>query len=332
MPIILGSELSSRPNARRVVMVLVSLLITVALLWWSVRDVDLAAVRARMFAVSTPPLLVAIGLAIASIACRGVRWRFLFPASEEPSTRNLVRSTFIAALINNVFPVRAGEVAGALALNKLSRVPIATGLSSLAASRVLDVAVIAALLSIALFASVSGSVAGGLAVAVGLLALVLVAVLVLLARSSGLMNRSAKRFLDWLLPPRPATWSKNVVEQLLTGLAPLGSSERLFGALAWSSLAWTLNALAIWFGFLAFGVHVSPWAALTVQGFVAIAIALPSAPGFFGPFEAAGRVALGFYAIDATTAVSFILPFHLVVNFLPAVAVGLVALLTARES
>ena len=332
MPTILGSELSPRPNARRVGMVGVSLVVTAVLLWWSLRDVDLEAVRARMFAVSKPWLSVAIGFAVASIACRGVRWRFFFLASEEPPTKDLVRSTFIAALVNNVFPVRAGEIAGAVALNKLSRVPIATGLSSLAASRVLDVAVIAAMLSIALFASVSSSVATGLASAAGLFALVLVVLLVIVARSSGTVIRSARRFLDWLLPPRAAAWTKTVVDQLLRGLAPLGSSERFFGALTWSSLAWILNAGAILFGFLAFGIQTSPWAALTVQGFVAIAIALPSAPGFFGPFEAAGRLALAYYAIDATTAASFILPFHIVVNFVPAVVLGLVALLTAREA
>ena len=313
-------------------LVLVGFLVTAGLLWWTMHDVNLSEMWSRVRGVSGPQLMAAILLAVLSIACGGVRWRYLFPSGEEPPTASLVQSSFIAAMANNVLPLRTGELAGAVALNKISNVPIATGLSSLLASRVLDVAAIAGMLSIALLGSVETSVGSGLAAVTGVSAFVLVVLLVLFARSSGLMLRLSVRFFDWLLPPRPAAWVETVLIQLFEGLAPLASRDRLVWAMAWSILSWTLNALSIWFGLLAFGVQVSPWAAFTLQGLIAIAIALPSSPGFFGPYEAAGRVALSLYAIDASTAVGFVLPFHVAVNFLPAIAAGLLAVVAARDA
>jgi uncharacterized membrane protein YbhN (UPF0104 family) len=50
-------------------------------------------------------------------------------------------------------------------------------------------------------------------------------------------------------------------------------------------------------------------------------VAVPSAPGFFGLFEAGTKVALGVYGIDDTMAVSYALGYHLL-SFIPITLFG----------
>lgn len=91
---------------------------------------------------------------------------------------------------------------------------------------------------------------------------------------------------------------------------------------AWSFVIWTTNAAAFWIGLGSFQITV-PWSgAFLLQAFVAFGILLPSTPGYFGPFEAACRLTLGFYAVSATRSVSFGLLFHLSAYFVPVVLIG----------
>ena len=47
----------------------------------------------------------------------------------------------------------------------------------------------------------------------------------------------------------------------------------------------------------------------------------PAAPGFFGIFEALGKAGLGLYGVDATSAVSWAIGYHLA-TFVPITAIG----------
>ena len=84
-----------------------------------------------------------------------------------------------------------------------------------------------------------------------------------------------------------------------------------------------MHALAFYIGFRAVGIEV-PWsAALFLQGVIALGVALPSAPGFFGVFELSAVLGLGVYGVDDKLAVSWALAFHLL-SFVPITIMGAV--------
>jgi len=62
-----------------------------------------------------------------------------------------------------------------------------------------------------------------------------------------------------------------------------------------------------------------------VQGVIGFGVALPSSPGFFGPFEAATRATLAIYGIGADQAVSYAVGYH-VGGFIPITLLGLYSL------
>jgi len=90
----------------------------------------------------------------------------------------------------------------------------------------------------------------------------------------------------------------------------------------WAIVHWLVNALAFWLGFKAVGIDVPFSAANFLQGIIAIGVALPSSPGFFGVFEAASRVGLEVYSVPGRQAVSWAIGFH-VLSFIPITVMGL---------
>ena len=64
-------------------------------------------------------------------------------------------------------------------------------------------------------------------------------------------------------------------------------------------------------------------AALFVQGIIAIGVALPSAPGFFGVFEVAARAGLGVYGVPPDLAVAWAIGYH-ILSFIPITVIGAV--------
>lgn len=58
-----------------------------------------------------------------------------------------------------------------------------------------------------------------------------------------------------------------------------------------------------------------------MQGIVALGVAIPSSPGFFGIFEAAASVGLKLYGVDDAFAVSWGIGFH-ILSFIPITIIG----------
>jgi uncharacterized membrane protein YbhN (UPF0104 family) len=89
----------------------------------------------------------------------------------------------------------------------------------------------------------------------------------------------------------------------------------------WALISWLVNGASFWIAFKAVGIEAPFTAALFLQSVLAASVAAPSAPGFFGIFEAAAKIALGVYGIDNTLAVSYALGYHLL-GWLPITAIG----------
>ena len=105
------------------------------------------------------------------------------------------------------------------------------------------------------------------------------------------------------------------------GLAVLKSPTRLAGVVAWSVVLWLVNALSFYLAFFAFDLPVSYTGAVVLQGVLAFGIAVPSAPGYVGPFEAVITAVLALYGIGASQAVAYAVGYHLT-TFVPITVLG----------
>jgi uncharacterized protein (TIRG00374 family) len=103
----------------------------------------------------------------------------------------------------------------------------------------------------------------------------------------------------------------------------LRDTRRFAAVFGFTVIHWLTHALALYLGFRAVGIDAPLSAALFLQGIIAIGVAVPSSPGFFGVFEAAATVGLDVYGVPKDLAVSWALGYHLL-SFIPITVMGAV--------
>jgi hypothetical protein len=316
---------------------LLGVVLSIALLWWTLHDVSLREVWGHIRQVRLAPFAATIVLATLTFPLRTVRWRYLLRLEGAPLPFvPLWHATAIGFMANNLLPARAGEVARAYAARKLTAVPFTQALASLVVERVLDGIGIVALLTVAIWAGgfdATTTVAGiRLVSIVRSAAIVFVAALAAAAifvHWPGPALRLADAGLRRLLPAR---WGDKIfaaLEGVVSGLDVLRSPARLLRVGFWTLVVWLVNAASFWTCLIAFEIDIPASAALLVQGLIAFGVAVPATPGFWGPWEAACRVSLALYGVEASRAVSYAVGYHLF-TFIPITVLGLFSLSRAH--
>lgn len=286
--------------------------ITVVTVWLALRGVDFATL-ARDLARADLPLVVAVSVPayLLLVWLRALRWRCLTDAIEPLPTGALFRATAVGFLANNVFPLRIGEVVRAWFLARETSLRIAPAFGTIVLERVID-GVVVVMMALAVF-GMRGS-RGGDALAVGLPlvagALVPLGGVLLMRfapdRAAALARTLARSFL----PARAGAAVESLVRRTAEGLASLQGGRHLWWVAFYSVVIWLVLGLVPFLaGFAALGIEFRSTpralaAAFVTQTAVGIAVALPSAPGFFGPYHLAAREALARFGVEQEPAVA----------------------------
>jgi uncharacterized protein (TIRG00374 family) len=297
---------------------LLGMALGVGLLAYSLRDVALGEVFAEIRNADLLLFLASIIVAVGPVLVRAWRWRALLePVRAGTSFGARFRATMIGFMANTVLPARIGEFARAYTLSRVEPVPMAASIGSLVVERLFDGIVVVAFLFLAMAmpgfpGTGNGTAFGGQA----LLVLALMTVVALAALAMVLLPKRMTALVEWLAGKfLPARFRGAVIDglaALLTGLSSLRHPRLLARAGFWSVGVWLVNTFAFWLGFRAFGIDVPFTAALFLQSVIALAVALPSAPGFFGLWEAAARIGLHeVWGVELQKALAFAVGFHI---------------------
>jgi glycosyltransferase 2 family protein len=308
---------------------IVGTLLSLLLLWWALRGVSVREVAHEIRQADPWLLLLSIAIATAGFAVRALRWRILLlPVLREVPFRPRFAATTIGFAANNLLPARVGEFARAWSLSRLTPIGTAAAFGSLVVERVFD-ALIVVLLLFAAMASPgfpAGTIAGvdpriGALWLAAAMALGAVFLFLLVTRPEKTVSR-----LERLARVLPGSLRRPMVDALrsfLSGLAVLRDPRLFLLSLAWAIGQWLFLALSFLVGFRAFGLDgVGYTAAVFLQSVIGLAVAIPSSPGFFGPFEAATRVSLTLWGVPAEQAISFAVGYH-IGTFIPVTVIGL---------
>ncbi|HMU60553.1 MAG TPA: lysylphosphatidylglycerol synthase transmembrane domain-containing protein [Gemmatimonadales bacterium] len=314
-------------SRHRVWQLALAITLSALLLWWAFRDVNLAEALGYLRAVRLGWLLAAVLVATSLFPLRLVRWRLLLRREDGapyPWTP-LWHAVAMGFAANNLLPFRAGEVVRTVTASRLTGARLTTSLASVAVERVFDALTVVGLLAVALLMpgmpaglSVAGIPVQRVATTAGLLALAALACASLVVAFPRIAERVVRRVIP---SDRIALRLIEVIEGIRQGLAVLQSPTRLAGVILWSVVLWLVNALSFYLAFLAFDLPVNYTGAVVLQGILAFGIAVPSAPGYVGPFEAAITAVLALYGIGASQAVAYAVGYH-ITTFIPITVLG----------
>ena len=305
------------------------ILLSAAFLYFAFRGIAFAEVATHIRRANLGLLLLSAVTATCIFPLRALRWRpILDPIAPRLPFSRLWSATAIGMMINNVVPARAGEFARAYALSRSTpEVPFPAAFASLAVDRLFDAVVVLLLMFGAMLdpafprgATLMERPVASYAAVFFLVTLVgvgvLYAVVLFPARGLRIYELLARR-----LAPRLEARGRDALESLSNGLSVLRSPRRFVVVFAWTLLHWLVNAFAFWIAFQAVGVSAPFSAALFLQGLIAIGVAIPQAPGFFGVFETFGKYGLGIYGVPADAAVTWAIGFHFL-SYVPITVIG----------
>ncbi len=306
------------------------LVVTAFFLWLALRDVPFSDVWTEMR--RGDPFLLAGCIIVATLGfvIRAMRWKVLLqPIYSGTSFHSRFASVSIGFMANNVLPARVGEFARAMALSRLEPVKASGAFGSLVVERVLDGVVLLSFLIIpVLTPNFPGAALFDEGYGRALLRFGLVGVTVVLVAlvAMAFFPRSFTRGIERVAKVLPAVVGRPLVaaiESFLESVEILRNPVLLLTALAWSFFFWTFHATSFWLGMLAFGIDTGFVSAIFTTAVVGFGVALPSAPGFIGLFQAAARFALtDVYGVAPTQSLAFGFAYN-VGTWFPITVIGL---------
>lgn len=232
-------------------------------------------------------------------------------------------------LINNLLPLRLGEIAGAFLLGRKAGLAFWQVISSILIMRAMDVAMAVGLVLVSLPFVVGGSWAQEAAIGAGLLVLVVFFVLFLLARFReqvlAIFMRMGERW------PVLLRLGGNALPAFFNGLAVLTDVRVFLRASGWMLLNWGIAILQYYLMLSAFFPSPSVlWAVFTL-GVSALGVAAPSSPGAVGVMELTIVGSLSVFGLDPSTALAYAFTLH-IIQYLTTGVIGGYALFRDGES
>lgn len=298
---------------RLVAGLVVSAVLLGALLW----SVDLRELAAQLRRADWGLALVVAVLAPAGLWVRARRWRYLFPPGAEPPA--LAPAMMIGYMVNNILPLRAGEIVRVYVVARRWGRGFWTTLATLVVERVLDsLAIILILGGLVLVIPVPALFRW---TALTLLAIDVAAVagLVALAGAPAACRRLLERLTRrW---PRAGERAARIFDRFVHGLDGIRTPSHLLPLAAWTALVWIVPALAAWLTLRAMHLDLPPVVGFTVLAFVGLGVSIPSAPGYVGVFHYAAVLALEIFDVGRATALGYALLFH-AIQVIPVTLVG----------
>jgi glycosyltransferase 2 family protein len=305
-------------NSRSWLVGLIVSLVALAIAFWGVRPARVVEVLAGVKAIFLLPaaLMIVLGL-----FARARSW-FVLLGERAPYGR-VFWALNEGYLLNNVLPLRLGELGRAYSVSQSSPVTGGAALATVVIERLIDVAVSLAGLALAISAMAAPVWAGQVLQAAG----VALAILVLAAAVLALNQRNILRLVD-RLPGQGWLKVLRTMDDFARGLGEAARPARLLRSGFWSLGAWVTAWISLELMLAAFGTSAPPMTLIFVTGVTAFGAALPSSPGAVGVYELSTVAALLVFGVSQEVAVSLAVLAH-ALSLVTTGALGAIGL--ARE-
>jgi uncharacterized protein (TIRG00374 family) len=304
--------------------IVISLALTVLLLYLFLKGVDPQKTRKAMLGASPGWLSASLLLALFAFVMRAIRWTWILRPVARVRFSPAFRATAAGFAANNL-PGKVGEVLRPALLSRSERLPFSPLLASIVLERVLDGATVIFFLLVALWIRPSHRVSLGvlgLVPAAGLAAVVAATVFSVFRRAQ------TERFFErlWrLLPARLQPRARVFAATFVDGFASLKSPGLLTGIAAGSLAMWFVINVQIYCVLKAFRLDLPFSASYVVTAAAVLGLAVPT-PGGLGSYQAAVDQALrGFFGVARETAAGVAI-LAWVTSFVLITIIGLVSL------
>lgn len=295
----------------------ISILLIAAILFF----VDWSKVLTALQSANYWILALACALSFAWLAVRAIVWRTLL--RERAPYRVVFNTLNEGYLLNNFLPFRLGEIGRAFLLSRKSDMQFTEILPTIVIERSMDLVFTAGIFLASLPFVVGAGGADRIAIYLGGVVLLGIAILYILARNQ---QRASAIFHIWSSRwPVIQRMGGSLLESFLTGLGVLTDGWLFARFLFWMAVNWGMAIFNYYLIIVAFFPQAQLTWGMFGLGAAAFGGAVPSLPGAVGTFEGAFGGALTLLTGDRSTSLAVALTSRFF-NYLTSIVLGGVAL------
>lgn len=313
----------------RLLRLLLGVAVTAAFTSWFLLDAEWGAIGRALIEVDPLWVLAAAAVLFTEFLLRAWRWQVLLrPLAPNARLGRLFVATVVGMGLNVVLPFRAGDVARPLLGQRETGVSWVPLITVAVAERLLDVFGLVCVLlvmsgTLPTVLPDGGELSANLQLygsVIGLAGVLALLACVMLAHREDVVHRAVRR-VSTFLPAAVAGRLARVLDALLAGLAFTRDRRALSLATLASVALWFNGAISIALLFRAFDMDLPFAAACFTTVAIALTVALPQAPGFFGVFHVAIERTLVLWGQAPGPAEAFAILFW-AVSFVPVTALA----------
>lgn len=325
--------------------------ISVAALYISFRNVPVDDLLKYFSSINYLWAIPAGLVGLSTFIFRALRWQAIMRPVRKISFVQSFHPVMISFMLNAILPGRIGEAARPAILLKNENIPFSTGLATVAVDRLFDVIFMFLLFSVIManitidpdfVVNFGGyhlnkevlSSAGRDMIGIGVIIILGIFLLIF---------GKTRNIIDYLISKLPLLFflagasfkkkieykicvpAQKILKNFSDGFLLIKSPKTIFICICYTIIIWLLCALSYYL--LAFGcprINISFIEFTAVMIIVCFFIALPSAPGYWGLWEAGGIFAMAIFGVSARDAAGYTLINH-VIQTLPIIITGLVS-------
>ncbi|NUO09633.1 MAG: flippase-like domain-containing protein [Candidatus Brocadia sp.] len=330
----------SKKNMLFVVSIIVSIICT----WFFIKNIDWLLLKNALTDANYWYIIPTLVLTLLVYVIRAIRWRGLLLHIKSVSVINLLSVTCIGFMANNILPARVGEVLRPFILTKKEDIKFSTSFATVIVERIFDMLglIIFTVVVIALLPhssdtghttlaqvsanqvnTVNESIIPSLKKWTEVFAVVgvfTVASLFLVVIRPDFFKKILSKLCSFL-PHKLKEKILGLYESFVYGLKILENKMQTVWILALSLFIWVLGGAEIYLLGFSFHMHLPFVGACLVAVCLALAVALPQAPGYIGVFHIAILKSLHIFGIETTAAQSYAIVLW-AISILPSTIMG----------
>ncbi len=300
---------------------LLTLAVTAALVVYAFWEVDIAQLLALLAEGSYWVLLPFEALLAVYFACTALRWQLILRPLGRYGIGQVVPAMMIGFGGNNLLPAHLGELVRAVVFASRFGCSRSAVLTTLVVERGFDVFAILVtyLLAVAAIETVPDAISGGLWGSAAVLAGLALAILAFLRFPAAFV--ALWQGMSRSLPVRLRELGLRTLRGAEAGVSGLRSPVAVGGMIGYSLVKWLASGAMIWLSLWGYGVAIDPPLTLVVVAVTAVAVTIPSVPGFFGVMQAAFVFALTPFGVTQEVALAASV-FFLLAQWVPVTLAG----------
>lgn len=270
------------------------------------RLIDFNDLRAAFMQFNPLYVGLAVVLTVVFLITRGLASRALL--GNKVGFRQAFLTINVGYLLNNIFPLRAGEIGRALLLGQSSGLGPMHVLSTIVIERAFDLAIAAGLLLSTLPLALGMQSSRPIAIVTLVLVITGLVVLYLMARYQQVVHSWVTRIGKRI--PLVERYLVPQLDALLRGLSVLVNPKQFLISFWWILASWIIAVVEYYVMLLSLAPHAPFWWGAFVDAVLALGIAVPSVPGALGVFEAAMVGALSLLGFTPSQGLAYAVILH----------------------